>query len=91
MNSILQNEKKCFICRTSEGLEDHHIFPGPNRKHSERYGLKVWLCHRHHTGSDAAVHVDRPTMRWIQQEGQKAFEKTHTREEFLRIFKRSYL
>lgn len=90
MKSIIQTEKECFICRTTYGLESHHIFPGANRSNSEKYGLKVWLCHRHHTGADS-VHKQPGIMKRLQKVGQEAFEKTHTREEFINIFKRSYL
>ena len=51
--SIMQHEKECYICRKlvgagvplpGAGLEEHHIFGAANRKLSEHYGLKVWLC-----------------------------------------------
>lgn len=90
MKSIIQREKECFICRNTYGLEDHHIFTGPNRKHAEKYGLKVWLCHAHHTAGPMAVHRNRAVMRRLQQIGQAAFERTHTRAEFLKIFRRNY-
>ena len=41
--SILQKDKECFLCTRMQDLEQHHIFGGPNRKWSEKYGLKVWL------------------------------------------------
>lgn len=57
MNSIIQEEKKCLICR-SPYVEEHHCFYGTaNRKLSEKYGLKVYLCHDHHTG-DRGVHFN---------------------------------
>ena len=37
-------------------LDEHHIFGGPNRKNSEEYGLKVYLCHDHHIYGPEAVH-----------------------------------
>ena len=53
--SILQSDKECYLCRkrynlrTTRGLEEHHILFGRGRRElSERYGLKVWLCHDHH-------------------------------------------
>ena len=52
MKSIKQDEKECFICRvnydvaTLYGLHEHHIFEGTaRRKLSEKYDLKVYLCH----------------------------------------------
>ena len=54
MKSIIQNEKECFFCGQTACLQDHHIFFGEkNRKHSEKYGLKVWLCVEHHTGKES--------------------------------------
>lgn len=91
MKSIIQTEKECFICRTTYSLEDHHIFGGSNRPHSEKYGLKVWLCQRHHTGS-AGVHSDPGLMMRLRQVGQRAFEARYgDREDFLKIFRRNYL
>jgi hypothetical protein len=51
MNSILQDKKECFRCHNADQLEIHHIFFGnANRKLSERDGLKVYLCAKHHRG-----------------------------------------
>lgn len=59
MRSVLQEEKECFVCRTNINLQDHHIFFGTsNRKQSEKYGMKVWLCQQHHTGT-RGVHFNR--------------------------------
>jgi len=59
MKSIIQSEKECFVCKTTSNLHDHHILFGTsNRKNSEKYGLKVWLCMEHHTGS-AGAHQNR--------------------------------
>ncbi len=98
MNSIMQkNREKCFLCEgranyRDGNLEEHHCFGGPNRKLSEKYGLKVYLhaftCHRE---GQAAVHKDRASRLFVQGEAQKAFEKTHTREEFMKIFGKNYL
>lgn len=41
--SILQDEKECYITGLKEGLHKHHIYPGANRKNSEKYGFWVWL------------------------------------------------
>ena len=41
MKSILQHEKVCFLCGARVGLEEHHVFGGPNRKWSEKYGMSV--------------------------------------------------
>lgn len=92
MKSVIQSEKECYICCTTKNLECHHIFHGTaNRKLAEKYGLKVWLCNDHHTGS-RGVHRSNELDEHIKRIGQKAFERTHgTREDFMRIFGKNYL
>ena len=90
MKSILQDKKQCYICGRTSCLHDHHIFAGSRRQKSEEYGLKVWLCVRHHTGEDGAHSVPWMIDR-LHKDGQKKFEETHTRDEFIRIFGKSYL
>mgnify|MGYP004458049065 CR=1 FL=1 len=96
--SILQaKDGTCYLCTRLNGdyshktLQEHHIFGGANRIHSEAYGLKVYLCVEHHTEGKAAVHNNIDNMRLLQAEGQRAFEREHTRAEFMRIFGRNYL
>lgn len=91
MDSILQANKECYVCRTTLNLHSHHIFFGSNRKHSEKYGLKVWLCAAHHNMSNAGVHFNRPLDLKIKQAAQAEFEKQHDRKEFMRIFGKSWL
>ncbi len=51
MKSIIQADREhCFICGRNAhsdywGLDEHHVFFGANRKLSERYGLKIYICH----------------------------------------------
>ena len=89
--SIMQQTKQCFICRSTNWLEEHHIFGGANRKHSEKYGLKVWLCHIHHNEPPFGVHHNAENMRKLKAKAQEKFETAHSREEFMRIFGKNYL
>lgn len=92
MKSILQKDKKCFVCGTTQGLHDHHVFYGTaNRKKSEKYGMKVWLCGMHHNLSNKGVHFDKKLDLLIKTKAQAVFEAKHTREEFIKIFGRNYL
>lgn len=100
MKSIIQEKKECFICRmnynveTISALHEHHIFEGTGRrKQSEKFGLKVWLCVRHHNlynGSEA-VHFNKALDLELKQLAQKKFEETYTRDEFRKHFIKSYL
>ena len=91
MKSILQTEKVCYLCGRTNGLEKHHIFGGvANRKLSEKYGLKVWLCHNCHTGTDGAQY-DPWKNRLLKMDAQTAFERTHTHFEWMKIFRKNYL
>lgn len=91
MKSIIQSEKKCWVCGKTWHLEEHHCMGGnPNRKNSEKYGLKIWLCLEHHRGQ-TGVHNDQTLCDFVHQVAQQAFEKEHSREEFMTIFGRNYL
>lgn len=79
-----------MICHATRNLHRHHVFPGSNRQRSEKHGMCVWLCFDHHTG-DHGVHNDPALDKMIRAWAQTQFEKTHTREEFIKIFRRSYL
>lgn len=87
--SIMQQDDRCYLCGRI-ATETHHVLEGPNRKHSERYGLTVRLCHDCHTG-DHGAQYDREKNLRLKREAQQAFEKTHTREEWMSIFMRNYL
>jgi hypothetical protein len=68
------------------------VFEGTHhRKLSEKYGLKVYLCDRHHLVSKECVHQNPQLEAILKQYAQKKFEETHSREEFIKIFKRNYL
>lgn len=89
--SILQNERECWFCGSRIGLEEHHIFAGTaNRRISEQYGLKVYLCHRHHTG-DHGAQYDKDMNILLKQEAQKAFERLHGHDEWMQLIRKNYL
>lgn len=89
----------CFLCwrlegngmPAAEGLERHHIYDGPNRMISEENGFTVRLCRRHHRNGPAAVHRNIKAMRYLQEACQRAYEKDHTRDEFMALIGRNYL
>ena len=79
------------MCHRTGQLHEHHIFGAANKKWSEKYGLKIWLCPVHHNMSDAGVHFNKALDLQIKQIAQREFEDTYSREDFLRIFGRNYL
>ena len=90
MKSIIQTERECYICG-SPYVEEHHVFFGTsNRKNSEKYGLKVFLCPEHHRGNHGA-HRNKGVDTYLKITAQSIFERTHTREEFMQIFGRNYI
>ena len=79
------------MCHRVSDLHEHHIFGAANRKLSEKYGLKIWLCPEHHNMSDAGIHFNKALDLQIKQIAQREFEDSHTRDDFMRIFGRNYL
>ena len=92
MQSIIQKTQECLVCRITNNLHKHHVFYGTsNRKQSEKYGLTVYLCARHHNMSNEGVHFNKSLDLKIKQLAQRKFEETHTREEFRAIFGKSWI
>lgn len=89
---VTDDTERCFICGRPHPHE-HHIFGGPLRQKSERYGLKVPLCYRCHNdmSNKQAVHFNAEMSRWLKQIGQKAFEEIYGHEFFMETFGRNYL
>lgn len=82
----------CIVCG-SPYVEVHHCLHGvANRKLADKYKLVVPLCRKHHTGSLDSVHRNAEMDLRFKQIAQEAFEaKKGSREDFIRIFGKSYL
>lgn len=97
MKRRLPSDKVCWLCgRNGNGdpLDKHHIFNGPFRKKSEKYGLVVYLCHNQcHIFGPNAVHNNPDTARELKKWGQqKAMEEQGwTVEQFREQFGKNYL
>lgn len=89
--SLLQTQKECYATGRIDALEKHHIFGGANRKFSEKYGLWVYLTHDYHNEPPYGAHFDKQFGERLKRVAQKAFEKNHSREEFMQIFGRNWL
>ena len=72
MDSIIQkNTSRCFICHSRSNLEFHHVYGGANRSISEKYGLKVRLCHNCHNEPPYGVHQNKERREALQAFVQK--------------------
>lgn len=102
MKACINSDEKgyCYRCGMACKTERHHIFGGPNRKLSEKYGLTVHLCHKCHNEPPDGAHFSKDTADWLHRIGQRAFEVNRNkegmtweeaREEFVKIFGRNYL
>lgn len=99
MNSIIQpNRDRCYLCgrygTSVDPLDEHHVFFGPYRKKSEKYGLKVYLHHNTcHIFGKNAVHANHKVCRELQAEAQKIAMERYgwTVEDFIAIFGKNYI
>lgn len=93
MKSVFQKNKTCFFCNSIRGLHSHHIYEGTaNRRKSEQYGLKIWLCGPHHNLSNAGVHFNKEKDIQLKQMAQRYFEENiGSRDYFIREFGKSWL
>ena len=91
--SIFEDDSpdKCYLCGKWGKVDEHHVFGGPCRKTSDRYGLVVHLCRDCHSlihdserGNDMRV--------YLHQRGQMIYEeRIGNRTAFIQEFIRSYL
>lgn len=91
--SIMQEEKsKCYLCG-GRASEEHHVFGGANRKLSEKYGLKVYLCHFCHNEPPMGVHFNSDRMKRLKKEAEEKFIMYYNSSisEFIRIFGKNYI
>ena len=85
--SIFTNDfNNCYYCHINYGkseLDIHEVYGGSNRITSIKNGLCVPLCRRCHSSE----FIIKDLRKWCQRE----YEKTHTRDEFIKLIGKSYL
>jgi hypothetical protein len=85
--SILTKDlTRCYICGLPK-QDIHEIYEGAKRIASMKHGCCLPVCRTHHI----LLHNDRSFALKYKEMCQKEFEKNSTRENFIKIFKRSYL
>ena len=95
-NSIFIDDQsdRCYLCgrwkRCDEHFDEHHVFGGPCRKTSTKYGFVVTLCRDCHKLIHSKDGVDLKDM--LHQRGQMIYEdQIGDRQQFIKDFIRSYL
>ena len=93
MKSIIQTEKECYFCKTTQSLELHHIFFGvANRRLSDSDGLVCFLCAPHHRGI-IGVHSNREKDLELKRIAEKAYLSYYnkTTDDFIKKYGKNYL
>lgn len=76
----------CYECQRK--AEDcHHIFEGPDKRWSQKYGLMIPMCHMCHM----ELHSNQEMNDWYKKLGQAVFQEKHPDIIFNHIFRRNYL
>lgn len=92
--SILQNNKKCYITKSTNNLHKHHIFGGTaNRKLSEEDGMWIWLRADWHNMSDYGVHFNKELDLKLKRIAQKRWQEYYhkTKEDFIKKYGKCYI
>ncbi len=75
---------ECDFChRKFKHLDSHEVYGGSNRQRSMLNGFVKKLCRK--------CHSDEKILNQLKIYTQKEFEKTHTREDFIKLIGKSYL
>lgn len=82
-SNYTDNYNKCYYCGNVGTMDLHEVYGGSNRLRSIRMGFVVPLCRK--------CHSNEKVINYLRILIQKEFEKTHTREEFIKIIGKSYI
>ena len=99
--SILQRKDgTCYLCSMLHGdesyyswLEEHHVFGGTaNRKRSEHFGLKIYLCNSHHNQTcSESVHNNEEINETVKRIAQREYESRYGHASFMAEFGKNHL
>ena len=90
-DSVMETEYgTCFFCGRACSTARHEIFYGwANRQKAKRLGYWVNLCPTCH--DDVHKYPNDGIDKYLKHKGQIKYEETHSREEFIDEWGRSYL
>ena len=87
-----QGEPRCYFCGCRVNLERHHVLGGvANRPLSEKFGLWIWCCDFDHRDPKNGVQYNRKKADALKRLAQIAFEARHSHDEWMQVFRKSYL
>ena len=98
--SIMQptGDRRCYLCMLLDEdfackpyLEEQHVLLGKTHAFEEEEVLKVNLCLDHNINGPAAVHNNEKNARILMERAQEVYERTHTREEWMKNAGKNYL
>lgn len=88
---IVDDLEHCIVCGYPHPHKHEVFFGEKQRKHSIKYGMVLPLCYAHHEGNDSP-HMNRKIDLTYKAKAQEIWENTYgNREDFIRIFGKSYL
>ena len=74
----------CDCChKYSKRLDPHEVYGGSNRQRSMKNGFVKLLCDKCHSNEKKIMQ--------LRKDVQKEYEKTHTRDEFIKLIGKSYI
>ena len=82
--------RQCAECGSMYCIERHHVFPGPNRKISEKYGMVEDLCPTCHRGN-RGIHFNKEMAIRYKQKHQMLFEEKYNHEMWMKLIGKNYL
>lgn len=91
--SIMQKERRCYLCGAETGLDRHHVMNGPNRRRAEKDGLWIYLCRSCHDRTHFDPDWSGKNMLLLKCEAQKSWQEHYrkTTGEWIKAYGKSYL
>lgn len=91
--SIIQKEKQCLVCGTTQSIHIHEVYFGRNRQKSIEDGCCVYLCGRHHNQSNEGVHFNKELDLSLKRMMETSWLKYYnaTIDDFIKRYHRNYL
>lgn len=94
MESIIQSNKECYVCKTTLNLHRHEVFYGKaNRKKSIEDGCTVYLCGKHHNLSIEGVHFNKTLDTKLKRLGEICWLEYYKKEipDFIQRYGKNYI